>query len=704
MIVRCANCQTEFSLDDRRVGPEGSAVRCSVCGYVFRVEPPAHAAADHPWQIRTVEDLLFTAPDLATLRAWIGEGRLHPDDHVSRTGKHWVRLGDMSEFADAFAEFQELPKVVEPVDDVPAAPSETSATDALGPPPAFGTGASEASGPSVFAAVAPLAETHTEELRVAIEDARSREGAPRPLSRTASEGIVVGRVGSTGPQEILEALKAPPPPPPSQRPASGDAPASMLDAVSRNVKPIPAVSTEAPKPVAPPVAEPDPLGESLSRGQRAEAVEDAVELEPARKRSVFPLVAGFGLVVAVAAVVAIPDLRERALALVSPDAAPAQEFPPAVLDLPTADAALHDADPVAIGKAEAELQGRIDGGGASAADVATMKLAQVELLTTRAITNEIVAALAPKQAERAAKNAADDAARAAGIFDQVNSEAVVERDRIRTARARLRLVQGRPPEEIVALLPEGVDELRHVVTAAPLWRDPEAPVPDGVITGLAALERPSVTARLVLALAYLRSGDEAGATRTVERVLADVPAQPAGLAVQAALRGPDDSSGLAEAKPDDTKKPEVVAAAKPAGVDQKSAADKAAAKPASAGLSIDRLIDRGCDLVDGGKASEGIEMLETAEQKRPNDLDVLVCLGIGHSKQGRHSSALKYFERALARNPGYGAALRGAAKAAKAAGNTQKAVEYYQRVLKIEPRNAEARAYVEANIGAPSAG
>ncbi len=133
MIVRCANCHTEFSLDDDQIGPEGATVRCSVCTYVFPVVAPP-GANEQPWQIRTVEDLLFTAPDLNTLRTWITEGRLHPDDQVSRTGKHWLRLGDMPEFSSVFSGFTDLPQVFVEVE--PA--TVGSALEELGPPPGFG--------------------------------------------------------------------------------------------------------------------------------------------------------------------------------------------------------------------------------------------------------------------------------------------------------------------------------------------------------------------------------------------------------------------------------------------------------------------------------------------------------------------------------------------------------------------------------------
>ena len=39
MIVECKNCGVKYRLDDSKVKPEGVKVRCSRCGYVFRVFP-----------------------------------------------------------------------------------------------------------------------------------------------------------------------------------------------------------------------------------------------------------------------------------------------------------------------------------------------------------------------------------------------------------------------------------------------------------------------------------------------------------------------------------------------------------------------------------------------------------------------------------------------------------------------------------------
>jgi predicted Zn finger-like uncharacterized protein len=39
MIITCASCLTKFNLDDSRIPPKGTKVRCSKCRHVFHVSP-----------------------------------------------------------------------------------------------------------------------------------------------------------------------------------------------------------------------------------------------------------------------------------------------------------------------------------------------------------------------------------------------------------------------------------------------------------------------------------------------------------------------------------------------------------------------------------------------------------------------------------------------------------------------------------------
>ncbi len=45
MIIRCEECEAEYSIDERRIKPRGSKVRCSNCGHMFRVYRPGDSPA-----------------------------------------------------------------------------------------------------------------------------------------------------------------------------------------------------------------------------------------------------------------------------------------------------------------------------------------------------------------------------------------------------------------------------------------------------------------------------------------------------------------------------------------------------------------------------------------------------------------------------------------------------------------------------------
>lgn len=40
MIITCTSCLTKYHLDDSRISPKGSKVRCSRCQHVFYIVPP----------------------------------------------------------------------------------------------------------------------------------------------------------------------------------------------------------------------------------------------------------------------------------------------------------------------------------------------------------------------------------------------------------------------------------------------------------------------------------------------------------------------------------------------------------------------------------------------------------------------------------------------------------------------------------------
>lgn len=797
MIVRCANCHTEFSLDDQQIGPEGATVRCSVCSYVFPVDPPP-GAGEHPWQIRTVEDLLFTAPDLATLRTWIAEGRLHPDDQVSRTGKHWLRLGDMPEFSSSFSGYGDLPPVFEALE----LPAGGSALDELPPPPGFGQTMPVVQGVDTdILVVRPDAHGDFEvpvTARSAAVERSGPHGRAMPSSVPApAPAPVAAALGSetSGPEPFPlaelpvhddddddrpparpaiddSALRMRPRPPAPARPvpaipeAVGDDPieevrrrparptvrygaeevhgsASMLDAVTSavddedddaadhaDVRPTAAAverpgrreasgqrraavaprahgrsgaRAAAPEPVArhklAPRSEPDPeaLEQEVARPRRRHRT-FAREIGKAPQRSPWPLVAGLGLLAGVALVFGVPSIRAKVMGLAGELTEGEPPFDLGSLpELAQARAAIATLDPIAVGQAEAALQGRLDEGTVPPAGVAEMKLAQVELLATRAIERAIGLAAGVPADEALAD---DDVERATQILTGLDADVVVDRAHMRRVRALLRLSQGRPPGEIVPLLPEdGSGELRQLVQAAPLWREPTDPVPAGVIDGLAGLPDKSALAELALALGYLRAGDETRALQLAEGVLARVPAQPTALAVKAKASAasptspePPADDGKAPPPGDDAGTP-APAEGKPS-EDSPEDPEPDEPKPAKT-ESVDSLIERGCRLVESGDASDGLELLRKAKARRSKDLDLLVCMGQGHAKQGRHRDALSSYDAALAISPRFAAALAGAARACDKLGDTKRAVDLYRRLLSVRPGDPKALAYVQ---------
>jgi tetratricopeptide (TPR) repeat protein len=256
------------------------------------------------------------------------------------------------------------------------------------------------------------------------------------------------------------------------------------------------------------------------------------------------------------------------------------------------------------------------------------------------------------------------------------------------------------------------------------------------------LQEPSELARSVLALAYLRSGDEAGARAVVDSLM--LSATPPSAAIALSLRldaiestaresGPeatppdlgsdtsatagadttaadtagDDSIGSVEPPDPDHPEPDKPEPDKPE--PDKPKPDKPEPdkpKPdtdnGGKGMSVSRMIDVGCERAERGKAKEALDLLERALDQRFRDPDISICIGIAHMKLGNARAALVAYERALDISPRLGAAVRGAARAAKKSGQTQKAINYYKRVLEIEPRNAEARAYVDQHSGGGS--
>src|SRR5512140_60290 len=158
MDVRCEKCQTEYELDEARLKPGGVTVKCTNCGHMFKIRkrtitnvgtPPiareanevtrrrpnsskqplgpgglgmpgksrgalfdddtrqlspedAPTTVERQWLIRLENGDQKSCRELATLQQWIVAGVVTRESLISRSGKTWKRLGDITELGQYF--------------------------------------------------------------------------------------------------------------------------------------------------------------------------------------------------------------------------------------------------------------------------------------------------------------------------------------------------------------------------------------------------------------------------------------------------------------------------------------------------------------------------------------------------------------------------------------------------------------------------
>jgi predicted Zn finger-like uncharacterized protein len=745
VIVRCPNCGTEFGFDDRQVG-EGVTVRCSVCKHVFKLE--SSPAATPAWQIRTTDETSFTAPDVATLREWIAEGRLTPDDQVSRTGRNWMRLGEMPELADLFGLQTGVGHVgvVKPV--APPAPA-----------------------PQPIAKITPVAKPVAQPVAAAHQHpplAPATTPSARPLARAvppASEPVSIGPtslIASAAPQS--QRLTMSPPrssPVPARAPVARPPDDEDLDVlvddevevdnqlaaipveplpssrapsrpyVAAAPAPAPARAAEPVRAAAParaPAAAPGRVSAPPSRARDDDDFEDDEDdddddrlsssshsadesFEAPKSRGGLGILAiiGLGSAIVAGVVFGVPQIRERILGGSVEDAPEDGKPGPAVArpEIAAAEAATNSLGTSALAKAEAGLQRAIDAGDADPATQAAMKVALAELLLSRALAYQIAGAIDEARREDFRTRANDDREDGERLIDGL--EGFSDVDRLAQVRALERLAAGRAEVEVGPMVPAAASETKLIVRGAVLWQDPAASVPEGLVAGLQALPQHSGLGQATLALALLRAGDTTAARNMAERLMVGVGSDEQ--VVAQAIR-----TRLGSEQPPVPEVGETGAAGETEGGQAEGAGSEGGvAKPppppgeegggsaggggggGGGGNSFERLLDRGCEQVASGDAAGAITTLQRAFNINPKDVDVLVCLADAYTAQGSSHHANQFYERALEQSPNNKGALRGAAKAAAKTGATEKAIGLYERLLKVDPNNAVALAYLANN-------
>ncbi len=104
MDVRCARCATEYEFDDALISERGTTVKCTNCGFQFKIFPPkAAAVAPERWLVRTSDSRELVYTSLRELQRGISDRQVGPNDLLSRGGAPPRPLGSIPELEPFFA-------------------------------------------------------------------------------------------------------------------------------------------------------------------------------------------------------------------------------------------------------------------------------------------------------------------------------------------------------------------------------------------------------------------------------------------------------------------------------------------------------------------------------------------------------------------------------------------------------------------------
>ncbi|MBZ5712455.1 zinc-ribbon domain-containing protein [Nannocystis pusilla] len=801
MIIRCTKCSTEFDLDPSQVGPEGVTLRCSVCSHMFHAEPePDPDVGGGPWRMSTVEKHLFELPTLREIVEQVADGRLRPDDQISHSGGHWIKLGEIPEFSPLFIGKEGLTRMFRAIE----APSALE----LGPPPTFGTGVDEPApirreethrfdlggelpepalplldddgpvpAPPQFDTPSPPPRTTRAQRRTGnvssmldavtkavssdslprvedepdsphnvdprersqpilvsdlarraaqsvaaavqrVEGQRASERAARDKSRSGSESSRPGPELSARLGERSSELDASERRPvrdgssglhrPEERSATSAAVSAAVAGAAISVPPTSSLSTLGSEPSNPATA-----SLTAPEGPRAPDVV-IVKVENPQNKGAAGVYALAGVLVALGIVFGIPGIRERLLNLGGepPVAAKTEVKPPAAepSEFIAARNAMRTLGLTKTKQAITDLERVVDDPERDPGVVAAARLTQAEVMLLRVLSAQIAIMLEPEN--RDLPQAVDaDLADAGALVEAAGPSA----DATQLARVQVLLALAQGKLDAPALADVNAPEQRVLILGAPLWRDPKAPIPNGLITSLQGVPNPSALHQSLLALALWRSGDDEGARKVLDSVLGRVGDMQAAVALRAALDrsaaekgetlppppepppepatpGASDPNNP-EAPPEDPIRPDGEPGTRPV---------RPATPTSPENEATSTLISTGCQKVRGGDPDGGIKLLLAAHDKLggSRNLDLCLCLGTGFLAKNTHDSALSWFKRAVSQAPANREAIAGAARSAELAGKHGVAVEYYRKLVEIEPGNQTARNYLQRHDSA----
>jgi predicted Zn finger-like uncharacterized protein len=792
MDVRCEKCQTEYELDESRLKPGGVTVKCTNCGHMFKIrkrtptnvggvptspsstisgmgkapgasggmgradsmfdEAPTARGEEGPttverqWVIRLENGEQKSCRELATLQQWIVSNVVSRESLISRTGKTWKRLGDITELAQYF----------NIADEARTGRAEKSTK----PKPIAGTmlgvGGATAAGGTIL-------PDDDEEVGRSTGNYRSQPGG-RPLTppppmpgaqvRTPPMGSGVTTPASGPTRRPI--TQPPGPPPASKKTPTGPVPVNPMGPTIRATGPTPAPRASTPTPQPPSPSKPPPLVEGRSTGVWASdpikpsgvassgpyvgklaaipdepafagrvrvspsdessfdtgrvRIDDDDDMMPRRSGSkagiiilTMMLLVGAGAAAIVYIFVIKKDKTTQiatpsdAALVVTPDAA-------SLVVTPMVDAA-EAPPPSPVEAAKAEL----------AQNVETRLRAALETLPkdapeTQAVRANIGAAVAQSLLDRAGlvadKAEADklrkesktivlDAATAA----QRAHKAAPDDPAANIAMANVLRLQGKSAKDVQryvdAARAKAGDWLRDLALAEALVYARDGKLDDArksfeaIDAGPGKLETSNdVRARFHLALIALAQNRAADSKAAVDAILAAQPEHAGAKALAAKLE--TRVSNTDPLPPED-----------PPGKGSNTGTVKPPTDVISGG-SYDQLLARANKMAETS-CGKALEIYAKALEQKPNGVEALTGQGYCHIDAKQFASAFSKFRSALAISSRYEPALWGIAEAYQQQGRREQAIEAYKKYLDIYPNTAKAQKQIE-RLGGAGAG
>jgi predicted Zn finger-like uncharacterized protein len=772
MDVRCEKCQTEYELDESRLKPGGVTVKCTNCGHMFKIRKrtptnvgapavgtapgfgkPATPRADsifegqegpttveRQWVIRLETGEQKTCRELATLQQWIVSNVVTRESLISRTGKTWKRLGDISELAQYFEIADEARRTRGEKETKPVVKGAAGTMLGMGTAPTAAGGTILPDDPDEGRSTGSYRSQGTK---------RPTTNPPPIPGRTPPMGSNVATPSSSGSGPIRQPLTAPPGPPPQVK----RTPTGPVPQVS---EPRPAQPTPAPPKVtpAPPVgpdsrstaawasdpikatgiapsgpyhgklaAIPDepafagpggrvrvqPSDESSFETGKVGLVDDDEMMSPRRGSKaglivlLMMLLVGAGAAAVVYVFVIKKDPKPN-VAVVADAGAPVVDAQSLVVT-PVIDAA----EPPPLSPVEVAT-------GELATDNETRMRASLESLPkdapeTQAVRANLGAAIAQALIDRAGLVA--DKTEAEKLRKE--SKAIV----LEAATAAQRAVKAAPDDpaaniamaHVLRLQGKSLRDMQKYLDAAKAkagtWKrdldlaealvaardgklDDARKMFEALDSGDGKLETSNdVRARFHRALIALAQNKASDAKPLVDQILAAQPEHAGAKALAAKLETkvssqdplpPEDpGKGSSSTKPNPNPNPDV-----------------------STGGSYDSLLARANKLAETN-CGKAMELYAKALEQKPNGVEALAGQGFCHIDAKQFASAHSKFRSALAISSKFEPALWGIAEAYQQQGRREQAIEAYKAYLEVYPNTAKAQKQID-RLGGTGAG